>query len=228
MLQALHHPDAVLTLGAWAYVVLAFAVLADSVVPLIPSELLCVAAGAFAATGRLNPWLVLPAVVAGGVLGDQATYHLGRAGSGRALRTLTATPRRRRLFERLHRALSRRRTSTIVVARFVPGGRTGVGLLAGMTGQPRRGYAAASLLGVSVWTLYLVGVGYVAGHTVDSVWVSIGIALALMAVVSTIAAVRTRRDRTDRTDRTDRAIPAVTSPAAPGPGWRPPVRAPGG
>ena len=103
-----------------------------------------------------------------------------------------------------------------------------------MTGQPRRGYAVASLLGVSVWTLYLVGVGYVAGHTVDSVWVSIGIALALMAVVSTIAAVRTRRDRTDQTDqtdpsdRTDRAIPAVRSPAAPGPGWRPPVRTPGG
>ena len=93
-------------LGAWAYVVLACAVLADGVVPLIPSELLCVAAGAFAATGRLNPWLVLPAVVAGGVLGDQATYHLGRAGSARAVRTLTATPRRRRLFDRLHRALS--------------------------------------------------------------------------------------------------------------------------
>ena len=115
VLQALHHPDAVLTLGAWAYVVLAFAVLADSVVPLIPSELLCVAAGAFAATGRLNPWLVVPAVVAGGVLGDQATYHLGRAGSGRAVRTLTATPRRRRLFERLHRARragARRRSSS--------------------------------------------------------------------------------------------------------------------
>ena len=113
----------------------------------------------------------------------------------------------------------------------MPGGRTGVGLLAGMTGQPRRGYAAASLLGVSVWALYLVGVGYVAGHTVDSVWVSIGIALALMAVVSTVAAVRTRRDRTERTERTeatDRAMPAVTSPAAPVPGWRPPARTRGG
>jgi membrane-associated protein len=126
VLQALNHPDAVLSLGAWAYVVLAFAVLADSVVPLVPSEVLCVAAGAFAATGRLNGWLVLPAVIVGGVLGDQATYHLGRAGSGRVVRTMTATARRRRLFDRLHGALSRRRTSTVVVARFVPGGRTGM------------------------------------------------------------------------------------------------------
>ena len=65
VLQALHHPDAVLALGAWAYVVLALAVLADSVIPLIPSELLCVAAGAFAAAGRLNAWVVLSAVVIG-------------------------------------------------------------------------------------------------------------------------------------------------------------------
>jgi hypothetical protein len=79
---------------------------------------------------------------------------------------------------------------------------------------------------VSVWAQYLVGVGYVAGHAVDSVWVSIGIALALMAVVSAVAAVRARRDRTERTER---PIPAVmSSAAAPAPGWRPPVRTPGG
>ena len=224
MLQALHHPDAVLALGAWAYVVLALAVLADSVIPLIPSELLCVAAGAFAATGRLNGWVVLLAVVVGGVLGDQATYHLGRAGSRRAMRTMTATPRRRRFFERLQGALSRRRTSTIVVARFVPGGRTGVGLLAGMTAQPRRGYAAASLLGVSVWALYLVGAGYVAGHAVDSVWVSIGIALTLTVLVSAVAALRSRRARIART-----ALTPTPSPSpGPAPGWRQPVRTPGG
>ena len=136
---------------------------------------------------------------------------------------MTATPRRRRFFERLQGALSRRRTSTIVVARFVPGGRTGVGLLAGMTDQPRRGYAAASLLGVSVWALYLVGAGYVAGHAVDSVWVSIGIALALTVVVSAVAAVRARRDRIARTAVTH----AAPSPV-PAPGWRQPVRTPGG
>jgi membrane protein DedA with SNARE-associated domain len=223
VLQALNHPDAVLALGAWAYVVLALAVFADSVVPLIPSELLCVAAGAFAATGRLNGWLVLPAVVVGGVVGDQATYHLGRVGSRRAVRTMSATPRRRRFFERLQRALSRRRTSTIVAARFLPGGRTGIGLLAGMTEQPRRGYAAASLLGVSMWAVYLVGAGYLAGHAADSVWVSVGIGVALMLVVSAVAAVRARRDR--RPDRT--AVIPTPSPA-PAPGWRQPARTPGG
>jgi membrane-associated protein len=198
VLQALNQPDAVLSLGAWAYLVLACAVFVDSVVPLIPSELLCVAAGAFAATGRLNGWLVLPAVVAGGVLGDQATYHLGRAGSRRAVRTMSATPRRRRFFDRLHRALSRRRTSTIVVARFLPGGRTGIGLLAGMTRQPRRSYFAASVLGVSLWATYVVGAGYVAGRAADSVWMSIGIALALMSIVSVAAAIRGRRRPAER------------------------------
>jgi membrane-associated protein len=194
VLQALlHRPEDVLTLGAWAYVVLALAVCVDCVLPLLPSEVLCVAAGALAASGRLNGWLVVPVVVAGGVVGDQITYHLGRAGSRRAGRTMTATPRRRRFFDRLGRSLSRRRTSTVVVGRFLPGGRTGVGLLAGVTGQPRRAYTAASLLGVSLWALYVVGAGYVVGRAAGGVWPSIGIAVALTSLVSLVAALRARR-----------------------------------
>ena len=110
-----------------------------------------------------------------------------------------------------------------MVARFLPGGRTGVGLLAGMTDQPRRGYAGAVVARGLAVGAYLVGAGFVAGHAVDSVWVSIGIALALMVVVSAVAGVRTRRNRTSRSERT-----GVTPPAAPAPGWRQPVRAPGG
>jgi membrane protein DedA with SNARE-associated domain len=189
----LHRPEDVLALGAWAYAAVALAVCVDCVLPLVPSEVLCVAAGALAASGRLNGWLVLPAVVAGGVVGDQVTYQLGRAGSRRAGRTMTATPRRRRFFERLGRSLSRRRTSTVVVARFLPGGRTGVGLLAGVTGQPRRAYTAASVLGVGLWAIYVVGAGYVVGRAAGGVWPSIGMAVAITALVSIVAALRARR-----------------------------------
>jgi membrane protein DedA with SNARE-associated domain len=62
-----------------------------------------------------------------------------------------------------------------------------------MTAQPRRSYFAASVLGVSLWATYVVGAGYVAGRAADSVWVSIGIALALLSIVSVVAAVRARR-----------------------------------
>jgi membrane-associated protein len=195
VLHALQDPDAVLAAGAWAYVVLALAVCLDSVVPVLPSELLCVAAGTFVASGRLNGWLVVPAVILGGVLGDQATYHLGRAGSRRVARTMTSTHRRRRFFERLGRALARRRTSTIVAARFLPGGRTGIGLLAGVTSQPRRAYLAASALGVSMWTAYVVGTGYVAGRAAGGVWVSVGLAVAAMGLVSVGATLASRRRR---------------------------------
>jgi membrane protein DedA with SNARE-associated domain len=193
VLDVLHRPEALLSLGPWTYLLVTLLVCLDCVVPLVPSEVLCIAAGAFVASGHLDGWLVVPAVVAGGVVGDQLTYQLGRAGSRRAGRTLTATPRRRRFFDRLGRSLARRRTSTIVVARFVPGGRTGIGLLAGVTRQPRRSYAAASVLGVALWSLYVVGAGYLAGRAADSVWMSIGIALALTTVVSAVAAVRARR-----------------------------------
>ena len=193
MLDVLRDPDAVLALGAWAYVVLAVAVALDSVLPLVPSEVLVVAAGAFVARGTLDLRLAVPAVVVGGVLGDLATYHLGRAGSRRAQRTMAATPRRRALFERLAWSLARRRTATVVAARFVPGGRTGVALLAGVTRQPRGVFAAASALGVSLWAFAMVGVGVVSGRSSDDVWVSIGLGVAVTTLVSAVAAVRGRR-----------------------------------
>ena len=193
MLDLLRDPDAVLALGAWAYAVLALAVALDSLVPLVPSEVLVVAAGAFAARGVLDPRLAVPAIVVGGVVGDLVTYHVGRAGSHRARRAMAGSPRRRVLFERLARSLGRRRTTTIVAARFVPGGRTAVGLLAGVTRQPRPAFVAASALGVALWAVTMLGVGYVTGRSTDDVWVSVGLGVAVTTVVSTIAAWRARR-----------------------------------
>ena len=193
MLDVLRDPDAVLALGAWAYAVLALAVALDSVLPLVPSEVLVVAAGAFAARGALDPRLAVPAVVAGGVLGDLVTYHVGRAGSRRARLAMAGSARRRALFGRLARSLARRRTATIVAARFVPGGRTGVGLLAGVTRQPRRSFVAASALGVALWALAMLAVGYASGRAADDLWVSLGLGVAMTAVVAVVAAWRGRR-----------------------------------
>jgi membrane-associated protein len=195
MLELLHDPDALLALGAWTYAVLALVVAVDSVVPIVPSEVLAVTAGAFVARGSLDVRLVVPAVIAGGVAGDVVTYHLGRAGSRRARRAMTATPRRRQLFDRLQRSLTRRRTATIVAARFVPGGRTGVGLLAGVTRQPRRACLAASTLGVSLWALYVLGLGYLTGRSSDDLWVSVGVGVAITTLVSLLTAVHGRRHR---------------------------------
>jgi membrane-associated protein len=193
VLELLRDPEAVLALGAWAYVLLALAVAVDSVLPLVPSEVLVVTAGAFVARGSLDVRVVVPAVIAGGVVGDLATYHLGRAGSRRVRRTMTSTPRRRQLFVRLQRSLGRRRTATVVAARFVPGGRTAVGLLAGVTRQSRRAYLAASLVGVGLWATYVLGLGYVTGRSADNAWVSIAAGVAVATLVSAVAAVRSRR-----------------------------------
>ncbi len=195
MLDLLRDPDAVLALGAWAYVLLALAVAADSVLPIVPSEVLAVTAGAFVARGSLDVRLVVPAVIAGGVAGDLVTYHVGRAGSRRVRRAMATTPRRRQFLVRLQRSLGRRRTTTIVAARFVPGGRTAVGLLAGVTRQPRRAFVAASTLGVSSWALYVLGLGYVTGRSADDLWVSIGAGVAVTTLLSGGAALVGRRRR---------------------------------
>lgn len=198
MLELLGDPDAVLALGAWTYAVIALAVALDSVVPVVPSEVLTIAAGALVARGALDVRFAVVAVIAGGVAGDLVTYHVGRAGSRRARRLMDATPRRRRLMDRVGRGLARRRTTTIVAARFLPGGRTAVGLLAGVTRQPRPAVVGASLLGVTLWAAYALGLGYVGGRSVDDLWISVAAAVAVSVLVGGLAAVAGRRRRRSR------------------------------
>lgn len=184
MLDVLRDPDAALALGTWTYAVVAVAVAIDSLLPLLPAELLVVAAGASAATGRLDLRVLAPAVALGGLVGDVVTYHVGRSGSRAARRALARTPRRRRALARLERSLGRRRTATIVAARFVPGGRTGIGLLAGLTRQPRRHFLGAAALAVALWTVTMLALGHLAGRAAGGGWASLAIAAAALAVTS--------------------------------------------
>jgi len=85
---------------------------------------------------------------------------------------------------------------TIVTTRFVPGGRTALGLLAGVTRQPRRAFIGASLVGVAPWAGYVLRLGHVGGRSVDDLWISVGAGVAVSALVGgAVAAVGRRRRR---------------------------------
>lgn len=184
MLDAIRDPDLITGLGVWAFALVALAVAVDSLVPLVPSEVVVVAGAAAAANAALDVRLLVVAVIVGGVAGDLASWTLGRAGAARARRLLTATPRRQAVLARVERIVTTRRAAAVIGGRFVPGGRTAVGLLAGVTRQPLRGYLGAATIGVSLWTVYLVGVGYVAGKSAGDPLVAVGVGVAAALIVS--------------------------------------------
>jgi membrane protein DedA with SNARE-associated domain len=153
-----------------------------------------------ATSGDLNPLLVFLAGAAGAFLGDSVCYWIGRKLGTRAAEKFLRGERGRRSLEWAERALDRRGKTLIAVARFVPGGRTAVSLVAGTTEFPWRVWAAADLLGAALWSAYNTGLGMIGGAAFENqTWKGLLLAFGLAAATAgIIEGVRWLRDRRKR------------------------------
>src|SRR5690242_5494632 len=122
----------------WSYaIVFAFAFL-DALLPVVPSETSVVTAGVLAGAGEMSLILIVLCAASGATLGDNAAYGIGRRFGDRAVRRIARGQRGDRGLRWAERELEDRGGQLIVVARFIPGGRTLVTLAAGSLGYPLR------------------------------------------------------------------------------------------
>lgn len=192
-----------LLFSPWLWFVMPVVVCADSVVPVIPGDELVMAA---AAVGRGNYGylalvLVLAAIAA--FIGDQCAYAVGRAGLRRG-GDMTLGPRRQKAFDLAERALNRGGMAALVAARFLPGGRTAVNILAGRVGYPPRQFRAATLVGAAISVSYAMTLGTLAGKFVHdspiivaACGVALGASVPLLVGIPAriVSVVRRRRER---------------------------------
>jgi membrane protein DedA with SNARE-associated domain len=160
----------------------------DAVLPIVPSEAVVIAASVLAAEGELSVWLVAVAAAAGGFLGDTGSYVLGRTAGVAAARRLFRSPKAKRRLSWAGEALERHGATIIVVARFVPGGRTATTFTAGTVGLPWPRFAAADAVGATAWAAYAAGLGYLGGetfegHPLHALLFGLGMALLVALVI---------------------------------------------
>lgn len=160
----------------WAYAILFVFAFLDAIVPIVPSETAVVTAGVVAANGDLNLMLIVAAAATGAFLGDNFAYLIGHTFGSRATERFSGKKGRRR-FKWAEEQLEERGGELIMVARFIPGGRTAVTLSAGTLGYPWRRFAAFDAVAAVAWALYSSLLGYYGGKTFESFW---GLALALL------------------------------------------------
>jgi membrane protein DedA with SNARE-associated domain len=185
------------SLSAWAYLVVAGVVALDAVFPVLPSESAVIVAGVLAADGHLHPALVVLAAASGALAGDGLSYAVGRRvnRAGRSVDDLGG-----RLGKALRwaaSALDERGASVISVARFVPGGRTATTAVAGYVGFPVARFAVAAGVGAVLWSGYAAGIGFLGGAAFEDdplLAVAGGIAVAVAVAVG-VEAVRSLRHR---------------------------------
>jgi membrane protein DedA with SNARE-associated domain len=170
----------------------------DAIVPIAPGESVIVSASVLAANGQM--WLIpiLVAGFAGALIGDNVMYAFGsKAGRPLANKVFRGEKAQRRL-EWAERALDEHGGRLVVIARFLPGGRTATTFGAGMLQMRWRKFIAADAVGAALWTALFATIGYLGGRTFqDSPWQGLALSFGIAAAigVGTELARRLRRRR---------------------------------
>ena len=167
-----HLLELVANYGVWIYAILFLIVFAETglvVTPFLPGDSLLFAAGALAATGALNLWLVAALLLAAAITGDAVNYAVGRSAGHRVIELARTDPRWGRLINpayiaRAHEFFERRGGKAIVLGRFVPIVRTFIPFVAGVAEMSYSTFAFYNVTGAVAWVSICLGAGYLFGN----------------------------------------------------------------
>jgi membrane protein DedA with SNARE-associated domain len=157
------------------YLGLALLMIAETVFPPIPSEVVLPLAGYLVYQGDFAFVPALVASTAGAVIGAVLLEELARAG-GRpfAERFLRFAHQDEAQLERAEDWFRRRGWLMVLGGRCVPGVRSLVALPAGVLRMPRAEYIVLTIIGSAVWNTVLITAGYVLGEQWERVADTLG------------------------------------------------------
>ncbi|MFI0422012.1 DedA family protein [Spongiactinospora sp. 9N601] len=183
----------------WVYVALFAVAMIDGFFPVVPSETAIITAGVFAVSGEPNVFGVAVAAMLGAFAGDHVSYLIGRTGGVRLRARLRPGTGRAKAFDWAERALAERGGLVLVVARYIPGGRTATTISMGTVGYPLRSFSFFDTLAAGSWAIYSVLIGYLGGMAFENdpfkgLLLGLGIALTITVVVEVTRYVRKRKN----------------------------------
>jgi membrane-associated protein len=167
-----HLADFVARYGVWVYGLLFAIIFAETglvVTPFLPGDSLLFAAGALAATGAFDVWLLFLLLAFAAILGNTVNYAIGRFVGPRVFRAEDMTGKWHRLLnrhhlDRAHAFFERYGGMAVVLTRFVPIIRTFVPFVAGAGAMRYPTFATYNVLGGVLWVGICVGAGYLFGN----------------------------------------------------------------
>lgn len=132
-------------------------------VPFLPGDSLLFAAGAFAALGSLNIWLVIGLMMVAAVLGDTVNYWIGHF-FGEALIKNKHVPINKEHIEETQKFFDKHGGKTIIMARFVPIVRTFAPFVAGIGKMHYGQFISYNMIGGVAWVLIASLAGFFFGN----------------------------------------------------------------
>lgn len=133
------------------------------VLPFLPGDTLLFVAGAFCATGAINPWLLIILLVIAAITGNTVNYWIGRA-IGQKVFTHDYRWLDKAALHKTHMFYENHGGKTIVLARFVPIVRTFAPFVAGVSEMTFAKFQLFNFAGAILWVAGLVVAGYFFGN----------------------------------------------------------------
>ena len=183
----------------WSYLIVFAIALLDAFFPVVPSEATAIAAGVVAGAGDLRVELLIPAAALGAILGDNVSYAGGHFLGERVTDRFFSGEKARKRLAWAERMLAERGGYLIVVARFIPGGRTVTTFTAGFVKTFRwRRFIVFDVIAGAIWGSYTVLLGYFGGKTFEEepwkgLLLAFGIAVAVTVAIEVYRHLRARR-----------------------------------
>jgi membrane-associated protein len=157
-----HLDELVAQYGTWIYAILFLIVFCETglvVTPFLPGDSLLFAAGAIAASGRLDVGLLCLVLIVAAITGNAVNYWVGYLVGPEMVRRFPRLIRQQHL-DRTHEYFERYGGKTVIIARFVPIIRTIAPFAAGIGRMHHLRYLLYNVTGSLLWVLLLVPAGY--------------------------------------------------------------------
>jgi len=178
-----------LTGSLWTYPLLFGICAGDAVLPLLPSETAMIVCGIQAARGQLSLGWVIALGAAGAFTGDDPSYALGRFVGQPLVGRFFSGERARERLDWAKRFLKERGSYVLIVARFIPGGRTATTFTSGLVHLSwHKRFSPFILVAAVLWALYGALLGYAGGRMFrDHPLYALLVAFAIAALVGAAA-----------------------------------------
>lgn len=152
--------------GEWIYLVLFLIIFGETglvVLPFLPGDSLLFIAGAFGASGLLDPVTLSSILIAAAVLGNTVNYSIGRY-IGPKVFTSNSRFLDRNALIKTHAFYEKHGGKTIVLSRFLPIFRSFAPFVAGVASMNVLRFQLFNISGAVLWVGGLVTLGYFFGN----------------------------------------------------------------
>jgi membrane-associated protein len=135
----------------------------------LPGDTLLLAAGVFAAQGKISLGVTIAAVAVAAILGDNTGYTIGRVMGPRLFKKKDGILFRREYVERTEAFYEKHGAKTMLLSHFIPIVRSFAPFVAGVGRMPRWKFFLYDAVGDVVWAAIITLLGYWFGSRIPNI-----------------------------------------------------------